>query len=277
MNYIVCKVACLPEYVDILMAELAEISFESFMESSEGFEAYMPEHQFDQDVLDRVLDRYAAQTPISVVHNLLPRINWNEEWEKNYDPIKVGNRVFVRASFHPKQPDFEHEIIINPKMSFGTGHHATTHMMLELLLDIEVTGTSVLDVGSGTGILAIMARKLGATSVEAFDIDDWCVENGNENFGMNGMSELTMGLGTIADVDPKGPFDLVLANINKNVLLSEMDHYARLLKPTGLLLVSGIYDADVVDLTEKAQSLSLRVGHQKTKNNWAAVAFHAEG
>jgi len=274
MNYIVCKVACLPEFVDILMAELAEISFESFMESSDGFEAYMPEHQFDQEALDRILDRYADQTPISVAHNLLPRINWNEEWEKNYDPIKVGNRVFVRASFHPNQPDFEHEIIINPKMSFGTGHHATTHMMLELLLEIEVTGKSVLDVGSGTGILAIMARKLGAASVEAFDIDDWCVENGNENFGMNGMPELTMGLGTIADVDPKGPFDIVLANINKNVLLSEMDHYARLLKPTGLLLVSGIYDADVVDLTKIAQSLSLRVAHQKTKNNWAAVAFH---
>jgi len=273
MNYIVCKITCLPAYGEILMAELADIGFDSFMESPQGIEAYVEEGLLDQAALDEVIGKYATQTALTVATELMPRINWNEEWEKNYDPIMVGKEVYVRASFHPRRADFAHEIIINPKMSFGTGHHATTHLMLEFLLELQVAGKTVLDVGSGTGILAIMAHKLGAASVEAFDIDDWCVDNGDENFSLNGLMNLRMGLGTIREVSPHGPYDLVLANINKNVLLDEMDLYARILSLEGMLLISGFYEHDTLDLMQKAQLLHLVTVRQQIRNNWAAVAF----
>ncbi|HSI76187.1 MAG TPA: 50S ribosomal protein L11 methyltransferase [Lunatimonas sp.] len=273
MNYLVCKITCLPEYGEILMAELADIGFDSFMESPQGIEAYVQEDLFDQTALDAVIGKYATQTALSVVTELMPRINWNEEWEKNYDPIMVGKQVYVRASFHPERPDFAHEIIINPKMSFGTGHHATTHLMLEYLLELDLTGKAVLDVGSGTGILAIMAKKLGATTVEAFDIDDWCVDNGNENFSLNGLLDLKMGFGTIREVSPSGPFDVILANINKNVLLDEMGQYASILSPKGILLISGFYEQDIPDLMQKAQLLDLKINHQRIRNNWASLAL----
>ncbi|WP_158860881.1 50S ribosomal protein L11 methyltransferase [Lunatibacter salilacus] len=273
MNYLVCKITCLPEYGEILMAELADIGFDSFMESPQGIEAYIQEGTFDQAALDEVIAKYAAQTALSVVTELMPRINWNEEWEKNYDPIMVGKQVYVRASFHPERTDFAHEIIINPKMSFGTGHHATTHLMLEFLLELDLAGKTVLDVGSGTGILAIMAHKMGATTVEAFDIDDWCVDNGNENFTLNGLHDLKMGLGTIREVSPSGPYDVILANINKNVLLDEMGQYASILSPTGMLLISGFYEHDIPDIMQKAQLLDLKINHQRIRNNWAAIAL----
>jgi len=273
MNYLVCKITCLPEYGEILMAELADIGFDSFMESSQGIEAYVQEGLFDKSALDKVIERYSAQTALTMETEMMPRINWNEEWEKNYDPIVVGNQVYVRASFHPERADFAHEIIINPKMSFGTGHHATTHLMLEFLLELDVAGKRVIDVGSGTGILAIMACKLGAVIVEAIDIDDWCVENGNENFSLNGLHNIQMGLGTIPEVSPKGPYDLVLANINKNVLLEELGQYATLLSPIGTLLISGFYEQDIPDLMKEAQSFNLRMKHQRIRNNWASVAL----
>lgn len=254
------------------MAELAAIGFDSFMESTDGIEAYVPEGLFDKASFNELIGKYADQTALTVNTELMPRVNWNEEWEKNYDPIMVGKQVYVRASFHPQRADFDHEIIINPKMSFGTGHHATTHLMLEVLLETEVAGKRVVDIGSGTGILAIMAHKLGAAAVEAFDIDDWCVDNGNENFALNGM-DLKMGLGTIREVCPKGPFDLVLANINKNVLLDEMERYVRLMDSEGVLLISGFYGQDIPDLMQKAQSLDLKIKHQRIRNNWAALAL----
>lgn len=255
------------------MAELADIGFDSFMESSQGIEAYVREDLFDKSAFDKVIEKYSAQTPLTMETEMMPRINWNEEWEKNYDPIMVGNQVYVRASFHPERADFAHEIIINPKMSFGTGHHSTTHLMLEFLLELDVAGKRVIDVGSGTGILAIMAYKLGAVIVEAFDIDDWCVENGNENFSLNGLHNIQMGLGTIREVSPKGPYDLVLANINKNVLLDEMGQYAAILSSKGVLLISGFYEQDIPDLMKEAQSFDLKMKHQRIRNNWASVAL----
>src|SRR5690606_8271147 len=150
------------------------------------------------------------------------------EWEKHYDPIEVGEDVYVRASFHAPKVGVTHEIVINPKMSFGTGHHATTYLMLTHQLNINHEGKRVIDIGSGTGILAIMAQKLRAKEIEALDIDEWCVENGNENFALNGLPATKMGLGTVRQVAPHGKFDIVLANINKNVLLDEMEVYSYL-------------------------------------------------
>jgi ribosomal protein L11 methyltransferase len=270
MDYLEFKIKCAEDFREILIAELAEIGFDSFLENDEGIDAYAVEDDFDREKFDEIIAQYQEIAQISLSEAKMPKVNWNEEWEKNYDPIEVDDLVYVRASFHQPQPGFRHEIVINPKMSFGTGHHATTFQMLRHQGELDHTGKRVLDVGSGTGILAIMAQLLGAREVEAFDIDDWCVENGNENFDLNGL-KTRMGLGTIRQVNPQGPFDIVLANINKNVLLDEMEVYVGLLTTQGLLLLSGFYSEDIDDLLEVAEPLGLKLVKQSTKDNWAAL------
>ena len=270
MDYLEFKITCLEEFREILIAELAEIGFDSFLETEEGIDAYAPEVDFDRGRFEEIISTYQEPAQISLTESKMPKVNWNEEWEKNYDPIAVDELVYVRASFHEPVPGFKHEIVINPKMSFGTGHHATTFQMLRHQGELDHSGKRVLDVGSGTGILAIMAYLLGAREVEAFDIDDWCVENGNENFDLNGL-KTRMGLGTIRQVNPQGPFEIVLANINKNVLLDEMEIYAGLLAPKGYLLLSGFYTEDIEDLMKVAEPLGLELKKKSSKDNWAAL------
>jgi ribosomal protein L11 methyltransferase len=270
MEYLEFKIKCLEEFREILIAELAEIGFDSFLETEEGFDAYTLETDFVRNTFDQIISNYQAPAQISLTEGLMPKVNWNQEWEKNYDPIAVEDLVYVRASFHEPQKGFQHEIVINPKMSFGTGHHATTFQMLRHQGNLDHQGKRVLDVGSGTGILAIMAHLLGAREVEAFDIDDWCVENGNENFDLNGL-RTRMGLGTIREVNPQGPFDIVLANINKNVLLDEMDIYAGLILSQGYLLLSGFYTEDISDLVQAAEPLGLKLVKSSSKDNWASL------
>ena len=270
MDYLEFKIKCLDEFQEILIAELAEIGFDSFLENEDGIDAYILESEFDREKFTAVISEYQEAGQITLTEGIMPKVNWNEEWEKNYDPIAVEDLVYVRASFHDPKPGFKHEIVINPKMSFGTGHHATTYQMLRHQGELDHSGKRVLDVGSGTGILAIMAVLLGAAEVEAFDIDDWCVDNGNENFDLNGLTT-RMGLGTIREVNPVGPFDIVLANINKNVLLDEMGIYASLLTPGGHLLLSGFYTEDIEDLLEVASPLGLSLLEKSTKDNWAAL------
>ena len=272
MEYVQVTLTCLEEYREILIAELAAIGFDSFLETETGIEGYVLQEQFSRDSFDEVISTYRESAALTVVEGVLPKVNWNEEWEKNYDPIEVGKLVYVLASFHSPQPGFQYEIVINPKMSFGTGHHATTFQLLSLQGNIDHQGKRVLDVGSGTGILAIMAHLLGAKEVEAFDIDSWCVDNGNENFELNGLST-QMGLGTIREVKPKGPYELILANINKNVLLDELAIYTSLLAPQGILLLSGFYSEDIDDLNQAASLNGLRLTTQSTKDNWAALEF----
>uniref|UniRef100_UPI004047E96C 50S ribosomal protein L11 methyltransferase n=1 Tax=Algoriphagus sp. TaxID=1872435 RepID=UPI004047E96C len=272
MEYVQVTLTCLEEYREILIAELAAIGFDSFLETETGLEGYVLQEQFSRDSFDEVISTYRESAALTVVEGVLPKVNWNEEWEKNYDPIEVGKLVYVRASFHSPQPGFQYEIVINPKMSFGMGHHATTFQLLSLQGNIDHQGKRVLDVGSGTGILAIMAHLLGAKEVEAFDIDSWCVDNGNENFELNGLST-QMGLGTIREVKPKGPYELILANINKNVLLDELAIYTSLLAPHGILLLSGFYSEDIDDLNQAASLNGLHLTTQSTKDNWAALEF----
>lgn len=272
MDYLELKITCREEFREILIAELSEIGYDSFLETEEGFDTYSEIDSFDREAFDEIIHRYQEAAAISLKENRVQKTNWNEEWEKNYDPIAVDDLVYVRASFHPSQEGFQHEIVINPKMSFGTGHHATTFQMLRLQGRIDHKGKRVLDVGSGTGILAIMAHLLGADEVQAFDIDDWCVDNGNENFALNSLS-IQMGLGTIRSVQPKGPFDIILANINKNVLLDELEIYASLLKEGGYLLLSGFYTEDIQDLTDHCKSLDLDLLSQESKDNWAALVM----
>lgn len=270
MDYREFKFTCTDDFREILIAELSEIGFDAFLETDEGFDCYSPIDDFDEMAFKEIVLRYQELAQISYSESLTKKVNWNEEWEKNYDPIAVGDLVYVRASFHDPKPGFNYEIIINPKMSFGTGHHATTYQMLQLQGQVNHQGKRVLDVGSGTGILAVMAHLLGAKQVEAFDIDDWCVENGNENFQLNQVPA-RMGLGSIREVNPKGLFDIILANINKNVLLDEMGIYAGLLAPKGQLLLSGFYTEDIPDLVDLAKSFQLSLSKQSEKDNWAAL------
>jgi len=272
MDYLQVNLTCLEEFREILIAELAEIGFDSFMETATGVEAFVQEDLLNREAFAQLIDQYRQPAQLTVTESILPKVNWNEEWEKNYDPIFVDDLVYVRASFHGSQAGFRHEIVINPKMSFGTGHHATTHQLLSMQGKIDHQGKRVLDVGSGTGILAIMAQLLGAKEVEAFDIDEWCVDNGNENFDLNGLSA-RMGLGTIRQIQPQGTFDIVLANINKNVLLDEMAVYAGLLPEGGLLLLSGFYSEDTADLLEAAAPYGLQLQLSTTKDNWAALCL----
>jgi len=275
MDYLELKITCLEDFREILIAELAEIGFDSFLETEEGIDAYALENEFDREAFETLIEKYKLSAQISWHESKMPKINWNEEWEKNYDPIAVDDLVFVRASFHQPSQGFKHEIVINPKMSFGTGHHATTFQMLKHQGEIDHKGKRVLDVGSGTGILAIMAKLLGARDVEAFDIDEWCVENGNENFDLNGLST-KMEIGTIREVNPQGPYDIILANINKNVLLDEMEIYVALLVPKGYLLLSGFYTEDIDDLMESAEPLGLNLVKKQSKDNWAALILQKD-
>jgi ribosomal protein L11 methyltransferase len=273
MEYLEFKISCNEAYREIIIAELAEIGFDSFLETDEGIDAYVLEDQFDRIPFQEVIEKYAESAQLAVLEGKMAKINWNEEWEKNYDPIYIDNKVYIRASFHEPKPAFPYEIVINPKMSFGTGHHATTYLMISHQMEINHKNLRILDIGSGTGILAIMAFLLGAKEVEAFDTDEWCVENGNENFDLNGMNQVRMGHGTVREVQPKGNFDVVLANINKNVLLDEMEVYSHLVKPSGRLLLSGFYENDVEDIIKKAQQHQFSFLSSKTKENWAALAF----
>jgi ribosomal protein L11 methyltransferase len=255
------------------MAEMSEIGFDAFLETETGFDAYIEAASLNRIELEAILQKYNREASLSVQEGLLPKVNWNEEWEKHYEPIIVENKVYVRATFHPPQPGFEHEIIINPKMSFGTGHHATTYLMLQLQLELDHKRKKVMDAGSGTGILAIMAGKLGAAEILAFDIDAWSVENGNENFQLNRFEDITMHTGTIREIKPGALFDIILANINKNVLLDEMEVYGSCLADNGYLLLSGFYETDIPDLSKKATEHGLVPVKHCTRDNWAALVF----
>jgi ribosomal protein L11 methyltransferase len=202
---------------------------------------------------------------------LLERQNWNKEWESHYDPIEVGKDIYIRAHFHPQAKGYQHEIIITPKMSFGTGHHATTWQMLSLQLSIDHEGKKVYDLGTGTGILAIMAHKLGAASIVATDIDDWSIENSKENALLNGVESIQFLQGTLAQLQLEEPVDIILANINLNVLLEELPDYVRLMNPGGHLLLSGFYEEDAPILLAKTDSLGLQAMARSVRNRWAAL------
>jgi ribosomal protein L11 methyltransferase len=272
MNYIALALQVEGDFTEILMAELGELGFESFVETDDGLEAYIQENLFEELPIKILLENYAPRTPLSYTFKKIEKQNWNHEWESNFSAISVADKIYVRATFHEPQPDFEHEIIITPKMSFGTGHHETTSQMLALQLEINHQHKKVLDVGTGTGILAIFASKLGAKQINAFDIDEWSVENTLENIELNACPNISVRLGTIDD-EPQESYDIILANINRNILIREIPIYANFMASDAVLLVSGFYEHDVADIEEVAKLSGLKKLKQISKNQWAAVVF----
>lgn len=274
MNYIEVKLNINPEFSDIFMAELGEIGYETFTEEAEGLNAYVTEDLFSEENLDEIMERYLAMTPISYSYKTLEKKNWNEEWEKNYEPILAANgRVRVRANFHEPDPNIQYELLINPKMSFGTGHHETTSMVLSLQMEIDHQSKKVLDVGCGTGILAIFASKLGASEVAGFDIEEWAAENSRENVQLNACDNVVIRQGTIED-EPADQYDIILANINRNILIRDIPKYVEFMKAApSILIVSGFYQHDIEDIESVANESGLTKTHTENKNNWAAVIF----
>jgi ribosomal protein L11 methyltransferase len=255
----------------MLMAEIGEAGFDTFMETETGFEAYCEQDKFDATFLNELKVKYSFVSPLLFSFDRIEKKNWNEEWEKNLQPIIVDDRCLVRAEFHKIEKKYPYEIIITPKMSFGTGHHQTTHLMLKAQLDIDHQNKVVMDAGCGTAILSIMASKRGAKSVEAFDIDEWSVINGEENIENNSCTNINIRQGKITELSFSGSFDLILANINKNVLLAEMNQYVKYLKPGGLLLLSGFYTHDIVDLNAEAAKYGLTERKRDERETWASL------
>ena len=260
-----------PDNREILTALLAEIGYDSFMETPNGLSAY---------ILTNIFDAAATQAAIEPVEGIfeslkieskpMPDKDWNAEWEKSFTPITVAGRCRIRAPFHEPDATCPLDIIIEPKMAFGTGHHATTTLMIQQLFDIDLKDKTVLDMGCGTGVLAIAAKKLGAQSVTAIDIDHWSVENAQENAASNG-TQITVVEGGVEAIS--GRFDVILANINRNILLDQMPVYASALNAGGVLCLSGFYTADLDIISQRAQELGLQPAKTVSQDDWVSAKF----
>lgn len=273
MEFIQVDIATHPDFTEILIAELSENNYDSFWEKNEGeFTAYVERQFFDEAYLKNLHTKY-PDAAVSYQFEGLESKNWNEEWEKNFQPIVVANTCYVRSTFHEHKPEYPLEIIIEPKMSFGTGHHATTSMMIEQMLALALLGKKVMDVGTGSGILAITAAKMGATEVFAFDIDSWSVDNTTENLELNSISNVAITQGTIAAAVPGTVYDVVLANITRNILLEEIPSYLRYLQPGGELIISGFYKEDISAFDPLSKQYKLEPLKTLIRDNWASIMF----
>lgn len=281
MKYTEVNIAISPlePYRDMLVYSLGdEGPYDSFDETPQGVKAYVPTEQFDRSFLERSIDEVRSVADgLRCTYDVteLPDKDYNEEWEKGHQAVLVEDFCYVRAPFHEARNDVKYDIVIEPKMSFGTAHHATTYLMLSLLEGEAVEGRRVLDMGSGTGVLAILAAKKGAAYVEAIDVDEWAFRNAEENFERNGVTVNAL-LGDASLLTADKHFDLILANINRNILLRDMPSYASVLTSGGTLLLSGFYEHDVEALRGRAEELGLRLRQQRTRNDWTALRFSRE-
>lgn len=273
MDFIELTVSAPPELAEILIAELAEVGFDTFEDNDAGFCAYTTEEAFNPDGIAEIMARYEALGELSHSHRTITRQNWNAEWEKNFQPLVIAERVSVRAPFHPKPEGVDYDIVIMPRMSFGTGHHETTALMIENQLDLDHRGLRVLDMGCGTGILAIMAEMLGARQVLAVDVEPWTVENARDNAAENHCHTIECRLGGVETLADEAPFDLILANINRNVLLEDMHEYARLLPAGKPILFSGFYEEDLAKITAEAERQGLVYQRHRTLRSWVSALF----
>lgn len=270
---------CTETVNDVLAAVLGDAGFESFIERESGLSAYIQQSLCNEEVIKNALNEFPLpDTEITYNYVEAEDKNWNEEWEKNFfQPIVIGNRCVIHSTFHHDVPKAEYDIVINPQMAFGTGHHETTSLIISELLNSELEGKSLLDMGCGTSILAILARMRGATPCTAIDIDEWCVRNSIENIELNKVTDIDVELGDAGTLQGKGPFDVVIANINRNILLNDMKQYVACMHPGSELYMSGFYVDDIPVIREEAERNGLDFIHHQEKNHWAAVKFILKG
>lgn len=272
-NYIAYhfNISPLQPATDILVAELEETAFESFEETETGLSAYVQKKDWDENILADVEILRSKEFKITYTTEEIEQVNWNEEWEKNFEPINVNGICYVRAPFHPRT-QAKYDIVIEPKMSFGTGHHETTHLMIEHLLDTDLTNKKTLDMGCGTAILAILAEMKGAKPIDAIDIDNWCYLNSIENAERNECEHISVYEGDASLLDGK-KYDVIIANINRNILLNDMAVYTQCLNPKGILFLSGFYTQDIPAINESCEKNNLRLEKKLEKNNWVALKY----
>ena len=256
---------------EILIAELGEKPFESFIETTDGFSAYIQKNLYTNDLIDDIYLFQSSEFNISYTIEEIDQVNWNEEWEKNFEPIDVDGKCHIRAPFHPKTTA-EYDIVIEPKMSFGTGHHETTHMMIQHLLETDVADLKTLDMGCGTAILAILAEMKGAKPIDAIDIDNWCYLNSIENAERNNCHEITVYEGDATLLEDKN-YDVIIANINRNILLNDMQLYVDCLNKDGILLLSGFYTEDIPFIDASCTEKGLTFVKKFERNKWVSLKY----
>ena len=256
---------------EILVAELGELPFESFIDSETGIVAYIQKQFWTENILDDLHILSSPEFQVSYTIEEIDQVNWNEEWKKNFEAIEVDGICHVRAPFHPKK-DVKFDIVIEPKMSFGTGHHETTHMMIQHLLETNVEGKKTLDMGCGTAILAILAEMKGAQPIDAIDIDNWCYLNSIENATRNNCNQITVYEGD-ADLLIGKKYDLIIANINRNILLNDMQTYVDCLNKEGILLLSGFYNEDIPFIDASCTEKGLTYVKKFERNNWVSLKY----
>ena len=259
---------------EILIAELGYAGFESFVETEEGVTAYVQKDDWNKNILEDIQILNSDEFKITYEFNEIEQTNWNEEWEKNFNPIIVDDLVSVRAPFHDK-PDTKYDLVIEPKMSFGTGHHETTHMVIQHILKNDFKGKSVLDMGCGTGVLAILAEKVGATQLDAIDIDNWCYLNSLENVKRNNCKYISVYEGDVSLLQNQ-KYDIIIANINRNILLADIPTYSNHLNENGILFLSGFYEEDLPIITAKCHENRLVLKDKILKNRWIAAKYKNE-
>lgn len=273
MNYSEVNIEIKPysqQNAEILTALLAELGFDSFIDTPIGLLSYIPTLQFDEKELKSLLSSLPLDVEVNYAVAHIADQNWNTKWESNFEPITVENFCRVRAPFHQPEPGYSLEIVIEPKMAFGTGHHQTTWLMIREMFNIDLMGKTILDMGCGTGILAIVAEKLGASRVTAIDNDSWAYENSIENVSANRCSRIKIVLGDASSLKDEN-YDVILANINLNILLNDLPTYRKHMNTKGYLLMSGILTSDIQTISEAAKENGLYVLATKSKNDWAFV------
>ncbi len=280
MNYISCHFKIsgtgksqtpVQQVIEILIAELGEAGFESFTETENAVDAYIQKKDWSDKTLEDIQILQVDEFDITYDIKEIEQVNWNSEWEKNFEAIQVDGLVSIRASFHT-DPKLKYDIVIEPKMSFGTGHHETTHLMIQHLIQLDLKGKTVLDMGCGTGILAIFAEMKGAKQLDAIDIDPWCFENSLENIERNQCKHIQVLEGDVSLLGTK-KYDVIIANINRNILVQDLSGYAKNLQRDGILLLSGFYTEDIPIIDEEARKNKLKLQKTLERNNWVGLKY----
>ena len=274
MNYYACSFTN-PDnenLKDMFMELLGEIGFDSFMDTDDGFDAYCQEPLLNEEELNDIMQMEQFANVKLLKKELIPDQDWNATWEASYEPVIINEFCRIRAPFHKVEGSYKYDLIIEPKMSFGTAHHETTSQIIELMLQSDFSGLNLLDMGSGTGVLAILAKKLGSATTVAIDNDEWAYRNALDNIRLNDENEIIVELGDASSLNNR-QFDIILANINRNILLRDMKEYVKCLVDGGKIFFSGFYEEDLVLIKKEAERLGLTYSNHVTKNNWTAAVF----